>query len=212
MIPDVAVLAVTAFALALHLLRVVSVARGVAVRRASLQMSNIARLDFLKNMLPDASIVLVLRDPIEHALSLWTQHKNFTTLQASDPFVARYMADIGHCEFGELHRPLLFENMGTTSARYDRNDPSYWLAYWVCAFAYVATRKDQVFLLPYEPLCADPMTWPGTLCCDLNIASDELEAACEHVRPASLRATKELFDPELIVKARELFESLAQRV
>ena len=50
----------------------------------------------LAQMFPDATIVVPLRAPLEHAASLLRQHRDFLADAAEEPFVRRYMEDIGH--------------------------------------------------------------------------------------------------------------------
>src|SRR5690606_26145384 len=70
--------------------------------------ANIARIPVLKAMLPQANILVPVRQPGDHALSLLRQHRRFGEKHAQDDFSRRYMADIGHFEFGELHRRIDF--------------------------------------------------------------------------------------------------------
>ena len=77
-------------------------------RYVSKNNGNIARLPLLRAMFPDCRIVTPIRTPAEHAGSFLRQHLNFTKQHAEDPFAARYMRDIGHLEFGALHKPIDF--------------------------------------------------------------------------------------------------------
>ena len=71
--------------------------------------ANIARLDLIAEMFPTAAVLVPLRSPLAHAGSLRRQHENFLRLHGEDAFTLRYMADIGHYEFGALHRPIRFQ-------------------------------------------------------------------------------------------------------
>ncbi len=101
------------------------------VRYVSKNNANIERVDLLPEMLPDAHILVVLRHPLEHAASLLRQYGNFAIQQSANSFVTRYMVDVGHFEFGELHRPFGFFGLpdDATPDTYD-----YWLTYWVAVF------------------------------------------------------------------------------
>ncbi len=95
-----------------HFRKIVALRCDGEGRYVSKNNGNIARLDLLPVMFPGAHIVVPLRDPIEHAASLLRQHENFAEQHARDPFVKRYMRDIGHLEFGELHTPIAFDGFG----------------------------------------------------------------------------------------------------
>jgi hypothetical protein len=91
-----------------------------------------------------------VRCPLAHAASLHRQHANFLARHAEDPFTRRYMADIGHYEFGELHRPIRFPGFASLAGGLDPSDLDYWLAYWIAAFEHVTGRRDAVTLIDYE--------------------------------------------------------------
>jgi hypothetical protein len=94
--------------------------------------ANIARLPYLAQAFPGCRIVVPVRRPESHAASMLRQHRNFRGLQERDPFVVRYMADIGHYEFGNIHRPIRFP--GFEPGAHDADTVAYWLSYWVHAF------------------------------------------------------------------------------
>ena len=75
------------------------------VRYCSKNNTNVARIPYLVNAFPGCRIIVPVRRPESHAASLLRQHKNFLNLQAEDEFVLRYMRDIGHFEFGLIHKP-----------------------------------------------------------------------------------------------------------
>src|SRR5690606_32429756 len=83
--------------------------------------ANIARLSYLLKTFPECRIVVPIRRPESHAASLLRQHQNFLKLQADDNFVLRYMRDIGHFEFGQIHKPIQFP--GFKLEQYDLNSP-----------------------------------------------------------------------------------------
>lgn len=122
-------------------------------RYVSKNNANIARVSLLKRMFPDAVIVVPIRDPIAQASSLRRQHRRFLALHKEDPFSKRYMSDIGHLEFGELHRPLAFPGMDQVKRQYSTDSLDYWIAYCSKAFAEVREHADEVMFLSYERLC-----------------------------------------------------------
>lgn len=132
-------------------------------RYLSKNNANIGRIDYLAAALPDAAIVVPVRRPLEHAASLLRQHRNFLALHARDSFAKRYMADIGHFEFGALHRPIRFPGFDVPHEP-GPDDICYWLAYWIAAFRYLHARRAGLTFVSYEALCADGPGVLGTLC------------------------------------------------
>jgi len=136
-------------------------------RYLSKNNANIARLEFLPYVFEDCDIVIPIRRPDAHAFSLFTQHVNFSKVQAEDDFVRRYMRDIGHYDFGRLHQPIQFRDFDPQ--RYDRDTPDYWLAYWIAAFREIASYADSVLIVPQDQLRAKPAEVMGELLTKLNL-------------------------------------------
>ncbi|MTJ04475.1 MAG: sulfotransferase [Sediminimonas qiaohouensis] len=135
--------------------------------------ANIARLGFLRETFPDCKIVVPVRRPECHAASLLRQHRNFLTLHAEDDFVRRYMRDIGHFEFGKIHKPILFP--GFSPGRYDNANGDYWMYYWIQAFRHVLTRRDDCIFVLQDDLRAAPQATMSRLCGALDIAPGGLK-------------------------------------
>ncbi|WP_171236693.1 sulfotransferase [Ruegeria sp. HKCCA6837] len=123
-------------------------------RYCSKNNANIARIPYLLTAFPDCRIVVPVRRPESHAQSLLRQHRNFCAQQSEDAFIARYMGDIGHYEFGKIHKPFLFP--GFDPAGQDADTPDYWLEYWTHAFRHVLEHKDKCILLLQDDLRASP--------------------------------------------------------
>ena len=75
-------------------------------RYISKNNANIARLDLIPAMFPDAKILVPIRSPMAHASSLLRQHQNFLEQHKTDTFTKRYMHDIGHLELALTGRPV----------------------------------------------------------------------------------------------------------
>jgi hypothetical protein len=179
-------------------------------RYISKNNGNIGRLDLIGRMFPDAKILVPVRNPFEQAVSLLRQHRNFIELHKSEAFTRRYMADIGHYEFGDLHRPIAF--LGINEHLFNRNplEIDYWLAYWIAAFEYVVERLDKVTLISYEATCADSMLSLTDICAQLEIPEEGMldTVASIFKAPSSPRADKTEFDHKLRGRAEELYEAL----
>ncbi len=137
-----------------HIRRVVAARFGqdcAEARYLSKNNANIARTAFLKKVIPGAEIVVPIRHPHTHAQSLVRQHKRFLDLHEEQPFAKAYMRDIGHFEFGALHKPIAFPEFSA-----DAHDPGtldYWLAYWTAAYRYLLDNAGTFLPLSYEDLC-----------------------------------------------------------
>jgi Sulfotransferase family len=131
--------------------------RAADVRYLSKNNANIARLDLIGRMFADAQILVPVRRPLEHARSLLRQHLNFLEMHKTTPFVRQYMNDLGHYEFGEVHRPIAFPRLDELTAGRDPRTIDYWLGYWIAGFEYVLLHRSRVVVLSYESSCADPL-------------------------------------------------------
>jgi hypothetical protein len=181
-------------------------------RYISKNNANVARLDLIPAMFPDATIVVPIRAPMEHAASLLRQHQNFLAQHAGDPFVRRYMRDIGHLEFGALHRPIAFPGMAERSAGLDPDGLDYWLAYWIAAFEYVQARRERLVLVPHEVACNDGR---GTVervveRLDLDLTDAELTQVAAHFKPEAARTgSYPAHDAVLRDEAERLYRDLS---
>jgi hypothetical protein len=179
-------------------------------RYISKNNANIARLDLIPCMFPDASILVPVRHPFEHAASLLRQHENFRELHQKDSFSRRYMADLGHYEFGELHKPIAFPGLDALISNLDTLTIDYWLAYWIAAFDYIYARRDSVIVVSYEDICRDGERGLRKVLKRLGIDNGGvLQSAAQILRaPSQLRYTDFEINPDLGKRAEVLYESL----
>jgi hypothetical protein len=122
-------------------------------RYVSKNNANIGRVPFLKKLFPDGLVAVPLRNPVDQAASMRRQHRRFKEVHRRERFSKRYMQDIGHFEFGELHRPLAFEGVDEIRDRFDPDSLDYWIGYWILAFTALLARRDEVLLVSYVNLC-----------------------------------------------------------
>jgi len=145
-----------------HVRKVVFLRSDGHGRYVSKNNNNIARLDLLPHMFPEAETVVPVREPSEHAASLLRQHENFLRQHSMDPFIERYMKDIGHLEFGNLHVPFAFD--GFDPSAYSPREASYWLEYWIAAYQMVLARVDRLHIVTHERICKHPKLVMDALC------------------------------------------------
>jgi len=182
-------------------------------RYVSKNNANIARTAVIKEMFPDSSVIIPLRKPIEHAISMWRQHKNFLKQQADDKFVTRYMADIGHYEFGNLHRPIQFPQLDSILSDMTPNSLDYWIAYWIAAFEHLS-KQDGIAFLSYENLCQSPENGLGKLCqhIELYVPQEAIAAAATIFRsPPDARIQQHDANAELMNHAEQIHHNLLSR-
>lgn len=182
--------------------------KDAAARYCSKNNGNIARLPFLKTAFPDARIVIPLRRPESHAASLLRQHKNFLVQQSDDEFVRRYMRDIGHFEFGDIHKPIGFADFSPN--QYDPATPDYWLAYWIAAFENVLSCADTCILVTQDDLRHAPEETMTALCDALELSPGQM-AFSDYFRSTPDISPVDVYDPDLYEKARKIYDALCQK-
>lgn len=179
------------------------------LRYISKNNANIARIGYLQNMFPGAKFVVPLRHPVEQAVSLLRQHQNFGRQHADDAFSLEYMADIGHFEFGELHRAIQFPGLREFAGNLSPATLDYWIAYWITAFSEVSQCHDLHFV-SFERLCARPEAILNELLDHLDLEAGKISAkqAAQGFRSPSERRHDYTADPVLVEQAMECYKGL----
>jgi hypothetical protein len=179
---------------------------GSGVRYLSKNNANIARLGLLPSMFPGCDVILALREPAAHAASLLRQHENFGKLHAEDRFALRYMRDLGHLEFGALHKPIGFDRELSTA--YRPENPDYWLAYWVAAFAEVTRHVEDVLIVTQVDLRKSPRDTMQALMERLKLTEGRDHDFEAYFRRSPDPQPEGIFDPVLLRRAREIYDRL----
>ncbi len=179
-----------------------------AARYCSKNNANIARIPYLLEAFPGCQIVVPLRRPETHAASLLRQHLNFLKLQKDDEFIRRYMRDIGHFEFGRIHKPLLFPGFDTGA--FDPVTPDHWMNYWLHAFRHVERYKDRCLFVLQDDMRAEPQETLEALCAQLDVDPAGVNFGT-HFRPTPDRAPQDLYDPALFAEADAVYRGLERR-
>lgn len=119
----------------------------------------------IREIFPDAHILIPFREPLAHANSLLRQHMHFSKLQEDSPFIRSYMNWLGHFEFGLDHKPFLFDqNDCEVDTDYSTFDLAYWLQLWCRTYDWLerSAPEGSVFV-SYRELCTNPLVWEGLL-------------------------------------------------
>lgn len=119
--------------------------------------NNLIRINLLNKKINNKKILIVFRNPIDHAISLFEQHKRFLKIQKNNKFVLEYMNMLYHNEFGKGHYPLL-KNF---KSKFLPNKLDYWIDYWISIYSYAqqnvySDKYNDIFFLSYETLVSKP--------------------------------------------------------
>ena len=208
---------------------------GTPRRYLSKNNANVARVPKLKRLFPDAVVVVPFRNPVAQALSMHRQHANFSEMHAASPFARRYMADLGHFEFGANLRPIDFDarpdaaSLGGASprgagpARLDASadvrqaarDPNFWLRYWCSAYQSLLAQPDaHIAPIGHDALRADPAGQLARLgaVVGLDDPSSAAKAAGRIRKPAPVQPdARSTFQRDLLADADGIYDALLAR-
>ncbi len=126
---------------------------------------NVARLEYILKLFPDARFVVPIREPASHVASMMKQHALFGRGLEHNPRGLAYLRRLGHFEFGPDRRPInVGEHERTLSVieLWSRGEEVRgWARYWTLVHSYVVARLDAdaalraaVILVRFEELCA----------------------------------------------------------
>lgn len=186
-------------------------AKPTARRYISKNNLNIARIPAIWEAVPTATLIVMFREPLQHAASLLRQHQRFSVEHARDDFSRVYMAGIGHFDFGANLKPVDFDGWVGERADRDANRLDYWLDYWRATYRHVLRHAGQqrLHLVAFESL--DASADPGPLAERLGLADvDELRQRCRLLqRPAAPAVASGEVSRQALDDARELYQRLA---
>ena len=163
-------------------------------RYLSKNNNNILRLGSIHKAFPNALILIPFRDPLQHAHSLFRQHRHFSALQTDSEFTLSYMTWLSHHEFGLDHRPFQFGSKQTSP--YSPDSLDYWLQVWCQTYEWLErTKPESALFVCYEDLCEDETVWRklATLA-DISPHPDEGDQFKLSNRPVELTFGQELAD------------------
>lgn len=176
-------------------------------RYLSKNNNNLLRLNMLSRD-PTATLLLVYRDPIATARSLYNQHQRFSTAHATDDFTRHYMRWLGHHEFGLDHLPFCFA-VPEMDATLSSDNPNYWLNYWNAVYLHVLAQAESPFyLVNYDVLCHEPELMLESIFLALDVEADGKSLAL-NIRPASAEsALPDEFEPDWVRRAQQTHHQL----
>ncbi|MXO60305.1 hypothetical protein GRI89_12225 [Altererythrobacter salegens] len=162
--------------------------------------NNILRLSSLAEKMPDCTILLMIREPHDHAESLLRQHLRSKELK--DSFRVEYKQWLVHHEFGEDHRPFRFVNLP------NRNNTTidYWLATWISVYRSlfnVAAESKNVLIVPYREFCENTKFWEN-ICSKIGVGETDRN---EILLRAGSGSSRPPVDQMLSAEASALYET-----
>jgi hypothetical protein len=203
-----------------HMRKVIALrgpATGATARYLSKNNGNIARLECLRRGWPDATIIVAVREPVQHAASLLRQHTRFLELHAADGFAREYMKGVCHFDFGDNLRPIDFGGWLATAVHRDARTLGFWLEYWVAAYEHLlAHGQAQAQLLSFDAFCASPSRGLGWLADVLALDAGDrarLEARRADVRlPPAHAADLTAVAPAVVTRAAAIYQALLAQI
>jgi hypothetical protein len=169
-------------------------------RYLSKNNQNIRRLDLISEIFPHSKILIPFRDPLQQALSLFSQHMKFVKKQNQDTFVRDYMKWIGHSEFGLDYKMIHPSNLLYPNEK----EFNHLLEQWYLTYKTVlklTDKKGNFHLIGYESLCNNPLVWANVK--DLLGINQDIKFLFEE----SKKVIGQTFDNNLSDKCYKLYES-----
>jgi hypothetical protein len=173
-------------------------------RYLSKNNQNIRRLNLISEIFPCSKILIPFRDPLQQALSLFSQHIKFGQEQNEDTFVRDYMRWIGHSEFGLDYRMIHPSNLLYPNEK----EFNHWLEQWYLTYKSVlelSAEHGEFYLIGYESLCNNPNVWVNVK--DLLGINQEIKFLFKE----SKKVIGQTFDNNLSDKCYRLYESLVSK-
>lgn len=158
---------------------------GDVLRRyLSKNNNNLLRLSSL-GADPTAVVLLVYRNPVATARSLYRQHQRFCEEQQEDKFIKVYMDWLLHHEFGLGHLPFSFA-VPRMNTSLKPGDLDYWLDYWDAVYRYVLEQVDaRFYLVNHDELRAEPVETLKSILAVINVET-EVSMLARQILPLSL--------------------------
>ncbi|MCG8313218.1 MAG: sulfotransferase, partial [Pseudomonadales bacterium] len=198
-----------------HLKKIVKLRAGddyKGQRYISKNNLNVARTPYLSRIFSEGVIIVPFRNPIQHALSLLKQHKNFIRIHGEDPFARDYMRDIGHYDFGENLKPVDFSKWRGRARYTDPLSINFWLEYWLESYRYILElQQPQIKLVCYEGLCEEPEKGLAGLAKLVGMADvDKLVSQYQRLALAKTHPIPDDVDDSLLSEVDALYGRLRQ--
>jgi hypothetical protein len=184
--------------------------KPTATRYVSKNNLNVARIPAVLDACSDATVLVPFREPVQHAVSLLRQHERFLAMHTEDAFARRYMADIGHFDFGANLKPINFGGWMNGRSIQEAHELGFWLDYWIATYQHVQKNAahDRLHLICFEALGAALDLKQLADCLGL-LEPDSLQAGAKRLRPAKMHEVDQAgLNPSQVAKATDLYEQM----
>ena len=171
--------------------------------------NSILRIDSIIKKFPNSLFLVLFRSPLDHAISLFKTHINFSKLQVKNKFMINYMDYLAHYEFGLNHKYMNFPERIIT--KYNNNQLNFWLSEWINFYTYTLDKKlkenKNVILINYEDLCTKQDEIVNHIS---NFLKDEIfkDMKSKYFHFKTYNVKDYDFDEELVDKATKIFDQL----
>ena len=175
-----------------HLRKILLLRQGV--RYLSKENYNVARIEFLGRIFPDARFIVPIREPFTHVHSLVRQHALFCGYDQNDHRIHRYLAMAGHYEFGPQRCPIRLDAASgdrILSAWSQNRDYEGYAIQWNAIYRQIhelRSRGDElsrrILVVRYEDFCAAPLEVMRRILSHVELSDSDLsEADYAHISP-----------------------------
>ena len=183
---------------------------------------NITRVPYLKRLFPDSLVLVPFREPLQHALSLLKQHRNFGAMHQNNHFSRAYMAGVGHFDFGANLKPVNF-NGWARRCSFSPDTVDFWLAYWIETYQYLLDvvagghsgghgGVEGVLFVGFEALCKEPESSFNVLAGQLAIEPQTLVKSVSQIRVARAHPVeRDSLDGHNLARAEAVYQRLLER-
>ena len=157
---------------------------------------------------PTATTLLIYRDPVALARSLYQQHRIFSEMHGEDSFTKHYMTWLAHHEFGLGHLPFAFA-LPEMDASLTPDNPNYWLSYWNAVHLYILAQSEtRFYLINYDALCKEPESMLQSIFAVLGLHADAGLLGRKINKPRNISKNTDEFDSELLRRAKITYSAL----
>jgi hypothetical protein len=175
--------------------------------------NNHARLLSLANYFIDDLFLVLCREPLQHALSLYRTHVRLSMLQRENKSILKYMDLLGHREFGLHHSPFYYN--GNThldhclQEEYSSDTPDYWLNAWIHCYQWVIEKDlaafNNVHVCTYEKMCSKRTKFFELI--DNHFQSDLICTQANLINK-NFASDESIFSKRLVCTSRSIYEQI----
>ena len=172
--------------------------------------NNIVRINTLLSE-KNASAVVVYRNPMKTAKSLFNIHNRFCVMASRDKFLLEYMGWLNHFEFGPDHKP--FDFIATKmNANRSPLQADYWLDYWIEYHKHLQKIVDSnpaIKLVNHDALVADPKHSTERLLSSFGVVAQPKDISILINQNTKYDCLERVFDESLVKQAERVYNELS---